>query len=199
MAPDCSFHFLFSSSASEKVSIAVNIRGLSVLFGNICLLLTAWIPRSSIKSMAWLMEVIKRLLSARREFTNLIYCGKWKTLSISCQKETISACVPFRTDNELVTGTLSCRNSSWSKAPGVMEHWSEMRGDSGAGWDQGNGTAWQGPAPLLGTLLQTVPERGRVGLDFSREGRTWEGQTGIQGIRDPRGTGMCWGKDAESQ
>lgn len=116
MAPDCSFHFLLSSPASEKVSIAVNIQGLSILFGNICLLLTAWILRSSIRSMAWLMGVIKRLLSARREFTNLIYCGKWKRLSISCQRETISACMPFRTDNELATGTLSYWNSDWNKA-----------------------------------------------------------------------------------
>lgn len=170
MAPDCSFHFLFSSSASEKVSVAVNIQGLSILFGNTCLLLTAWIPRSSIKSMAWLMEVIKRLLWARREFTNLIYCGKWKTLSISCQKETISACVPFRTDNELVTGTLSCWNSSWSKAASVGEQLSEMGADSGAWWDQGDGTACQGPAPTAGDTAANRPRARQSGAGFQQRG-----------------------------
>lgn len=170
MAPDCSFHFFFSSSASEKVSIAVNIQGLSILFGNMCLLLTAWIPRSSIKSMAWLMEVIKRLLWARREFTNLIYCSKWKTLSISCQKETISACVPFRTDNELVTGTLSCWNSSWSKAASVREQLSEVGGDSGARWDQGDGTACQGPVPTAGDTSANRPRARQSGAGFQQRG-----------------------------
>jgi len=127
MAPDCSFRFLLSSPASEKVSIAVNNQGLSILFGNICLLLTARILRSSIKTMVWLMEVIKRLLSARREFTNLIYCGKWKRPSISCQKETISARVHFHATNELVTGTLSCWNSGWSKAGAGSCHISQCQ------------------------------------------------------------------------
>lgn len=176
MAPDCSFHFLLSSPASEKVSVAVNIQGLSIVFGNIRLLLTAWILRSSIKSMAWLMEVIKRLLSARREFTNLIYCGEWKRLSISCQKETISACMPFPTDNELVTGTLSCWHSGWSKAGAGCCHISPCQAavarDEEWQWSKEHGenreTVWppRGPAPpLVGLLLQTILGQGWISAE----------------------------------
>lgn len=210
MAPDCSFHFLLSSPASKKVSIAVSIQGLGILFGNIHLLLTAWILRSSIKSMAWLMEVIKRLLSARREFTNLIYCGKWKRLSISCQKETISACMPFCTDNELVTGTLSCWNSGWSKAGAGSCHISLRQAavarDEKWQWSEEHSKnremAWlpRGPAPpLVGPLLQTILERGRVGAGFQqRGGNVRRSDWNPRGKRSKRNWNML-GKDAESQ
>lgn len=194
-------HFIFSflPLPVKKVSIAVNIQGLSILFGNICLLLTAWMLRSSIKSMAWLMEVIKRLLSARREFTNLIYCGKWKRLSISCQKETISACMPFCTDNELVTGTLSCWNSGWSKAGAGSCHiglcqaavardekwqWSKKHGENR---DMAQPSR---PCPSTGGAASTNQAQARQSrAGFQQRGENVRRSDWNPSGRDPRGTG----------
>lgn len=61
-----------------------------------------------------------------------------------------------------------------------------MRGNSRAS------TGCQGSCPAL--TQDTSTNHSWVRLDFSKKRRLWEDQAEIQGVRDPRGSGMCLGK-----